>query len=92
MLRIIKFSSLFLLMLFLVSCDLARSVLNLKVNEFQEKTTQDAIDRYNQAVKGGDPAEICLNAGLVATIYDQTKDQENYLKWKKIQDEKCKVK
>jgi hypothetical protein len=50
----------------------------------EEQVAQEEIENYNMALKGGDPIEIAMEAGLVAEMFKQAGDQENYLKWKKI--------
>jgi hypothetical protein len=50
----------------------------------EEQVAQEEIENYNMAVKGGDPIEIAMEAMLVAEMFKQAGDEENYLKWKKI--------
>jgi len=57
------------------------------VSSCQSMETQIAneeIENYNMAVKGGDPIEIAMEAGLVAEMFKQAGDETNYLKWKEI--------
>ncbi|MDA9986675.1 hypothetical protein N9E11_01455 [Crocinitomicaceae bacterium] len=53
----------------------------------EEQVAQKEIENYNMALKGGDPIEIAMEAMLVAEMFKQAGDQENYLKWKKISKE-----
>lgn len=77
-----KINSLVFILLFVVLYFAQSFLINHKV-------TNDFSDQYNLSVKGGDKMEICVHAGLVAAAYNQAKDEENYLKWKKIEKDDC---
>lgn len=53
----------------------------------ERQVAEDVEKQYELAVKGGDKIEIAVNAGLVAEAYKQAHDEENYLKWKKIEND-----
>lgn len=59
----------------------------ISCQSIEEQLIQDEIDNYNLALKGGDLIEIAVEAGLVAELYKQAGDEENYLKWKAISKE-----
>jgi len=50
----------------------------------EDQVANEQIESYNIAVKGGDPIEIAVEADLVAELFKQAGDEENYLKWKEI--------
>jgi len=56
-----------------------------QLNEIEVQVAQDAVKQYEIAVKGGDKMDIYVHAGLVAAAYLQAKDEENYKKWKEIE-------
>ena len=55
--------------------------------DVEQQVAKDCEKQYELAVKGGDKIEIAVNAGLVAEAYKQAHDEENYLKWKKIEND-----
>ena len=59
------------------------------LESIHRQVVSDTLDEYKLALKGGDPIEICVQAGLVVAGYRQANDEANYLKWKKIEKSKC---
>jgi hypothetical protein len=62
------------------------------VKEMQRSENQvpaDAINQYGIAKRQGDPVQICKQAGLVSAAYLQSKDEPNYQRWKKIEQDEC---
>lgn len=57
----------------------------------EKKVANDLEEGYALAKKGGDKMEICVRAGAAAAGYNQAKDEENYLKWKRIQRFDCEL-
>jgi hypothetical protein len=49
----------------------------------------DAIHQYGIAKRQGDPVQICKQAALVSAAYLQAKDEPNYQRWKKIEQDEC---
>ncbi len=83
MFRGIKFFSLITASLTIFGCDATTDNINQQV-------ANDSVAQYNLSVKGGDPIEICVQAGTVVAAYNQAQDEENYLKWKGVQKSACK--
>lgn len=54
------------------------------------KMAEDDIQRFEMAKKSGDKMEICVTATAVVQTYLIGKDEPNYLKWKKTEQEVCK--
>lgn len=57
---------------------------------FDNKMAQDAVQQYEIAKNHGDTMEMCVQAGITAQYFMQAKDQENYNKWKAIENNDCK--
>lgn len=56
--------------------------------EISNTVAKDAEEKYYIAERNGDKMEIYVHAGIVAAAYLQAKDEENYKKWKTIEEEK----
>ena len=56
----------------------------------EKQVADDAVKQYEIVKRNGDPADICVHAGLVSAAYAQSKDEENYKKWKEIERAECK--
>lgn len=56
-----------------------------------DQVSDDAVKSYELSVKGGDPIEICVHAGMVVAAYNQAHDEANYLSWKDIERSRCAV-
>jgi hypothetical protein len=50
-----------------------------------------SVEGYKLAVQGGDKIEICARAGIVVAAFNQANDRDNYLKWKEIERQDCKM-
>lgn len=55
-----------------------------EVESIEKQVAKEAEKQYELSLKGGDLAEISVNAALVAEAYKQANDETNYLKWKNI--------
>ena len=63
------------------------SVTSMK--DIYDQVSTDAVSSYELSVKGGDPVEICVQAGLVVAAYNQAHDEASYLHWKNIERQRC---
>ena len=59
------------------------------MNDIQQQVATDSVKAYELSKKGGDKAEICVKAGLVAEAYNQAHDEPNYLSWKQTERADC---
>lgn len=62
---------------------------NSTMKGIYDQVSADAVSSYELSVKGGDPIEICVQAGLVVAAYNQAHDEANYLHWKNIERSRC---
>ena len=62
---------------------------NVESPNFDNKMAQDAVQQYQVAKNQGDATEMCMQAGVTAQFFMQAKDQENYNKWKTIENNDC---
>jgi hypothetical protein len=53
----------------------------------EHHVANDVQKQYEIAVKSGNLMDAYVHAGLVAEVYLQAKDEDNYKKWKQIQNE-----
>jgi hypothetical protein len=53
------------------------------------KIVNDQVAEYNVAVKAGSRTDRCVQAGFVASAYNQTRDEANYEKWVNIRHQEC---
>jgi hypothetical protein len=53
------------------------------------KIVNDQVAEYNVAVKAGSKTDRCVQAGFVASAYNQTRDEANYQKWVNIRQQEC---
>lgn len=60
-----------------------------ELDKIQNQVAIDSVSQYQLAKKGGDPIQICVQAGLVSAAYLQAEDETNYLKWKDIEKADC---
>lgn len=58
-------------------------------DRIEAQVAEDAVRQYEIARRGGDAAEICVHAGLVAAAYLQAEDGPNHRKWKAIERADC---
>ena len=72
--------------LFLFSCD---KLIEKEMNSIHRQVINDSIQQLNIAIKGGDPIDICVYAGLVSAAYLQAKDEEGYIKAKELENKAC---
>lgn len=59
------------------------------MSDIHTKVANDSIKELELAMKGGDLAEICVRAGMVAAAYNQAHDEKNYLLAKKLEKKAC---
>lgn len=59
------------------------------MNDIHSQVSDDAVKSYELSVKGGDPIETCVQAGLVVAAYNQAHDEANYLHWKSVERSRC---
>lgn len=53
------------------------------------QVAQDAMDQYQIAVKGGNKAQICVQAQMVSAALLQAKEEDLYLKWVDTEKQQC---
>jgi len=59
------------------------------MDKIEDQVAADSVRQYNLSKQGGDPIEICVQAGMVTASYLQAEDQPNYLKWKETEKADC---
>jgi hypothetical protein len=57
----------------------------------EDKVATDAIDQYNLVSRSGSSMDKCVHAGLVAAAFVQAKDQDNFKKWKSVEQMDCAI-
>ncbi|OGG58283.1 hypothetical protein A2853_00730 [Candidatus Kaiserbacteria bacterium RIFCSPHIGHO2_01_FULL_55_17] len=62
---------------------------NSSVSKIYNQVAEDTVAQYQIARKGGDPVQICVQAGLVTAAYLQAQDESNYLEWQEIKNADC---
>jgi len=72
--------------LFLFSCD---KLIEKEMDSIHRQVIKDSIDQLNIAIKGGDPIDICVYAGMLSAAYLQAKDEEGYIKAKAFEKKAC---
>jgi hypothetical protein len=53
----------------------------------EQQVAQDQIKQYEIAKRSGTAIDAAASAGVVAAVYLQAHDEENYRKWKSIEEE-----
>lgn len=53
------------------------------------KVAADAVAQYGIAKRGGDPLQVCAQAGLVVAAFLQAKDEPSYQTWLKTKHDDC---
>lgn len=61
-----------------------------ELDKIENQVATDAVKQYEIAKKNGSAMDAYVQAGIVAAAYLQTNDEENYKKWKKIEEEEAK--
>ena len=59
------------------------------MKKVENQVALDAEEQYKIAKEGGDKMQTYVQASMVAAAYLQTKDQDNYNKWKTIEKEEA---
>ena len=57
--------------------------------KLEQQVASDFTQQYEIAKRNGSPADICIQAGIVAASYLQAKDEPNYQTWKATQKSDC---
>ncbi len=65
------------------------SLISAKSQAPSNRVVEDQVAEYNTAVRAGSRTDRCVQAGFVASAYNQTRDQANYQKWVDIRHEEC---
>jgi hypothetical protein len=65
------------------------SLISAKSQTPSSQVVNDQIAEYNMAVKAGTRTDRCVQAGFVASAYNQTRDQANYQKWVNVRRDEC---
>ncbi len=65
------------------------SLISAKSQATSNRVVEDQVAEYNTAVRAGSRTDRCVQAGFVASAYNQTRDQANYQKWVNIRHEEC---
>lgn len=60
------------------------------MQKIENQVAADAVKQYEIAKKNGSAMDAYVQAGMVAAAFLQAKDEENYKKWKKIEEEEAK--
>jgi len=55
------------------------------------KVSSDAVAQYGIAKRNGNAMDACVQAGIVAAAFLQSKDEANYAKWKATEKDDCKL-
>ena len=58
-----------------------------EMNRIEQQVAADAVKQYEIAKRSGSAMDAYVHAGLVAAAYLQAKDEANYQKWKRIEEE-----
>lgn len=80
-----------LLLGFSTSRFLGPSVASSKTQSTPNKVVDDQVVEYNIAVKAGTKTDQCVQAGFVASAYNQAKDAPNYEEWVRIRHDDCRA-
>lgn len=65
------------------------SLIGAKSRTSSSQVVNDQVAEYNMAVKAGTRTDRCVQAGFVASAYNQTSDQANFQKWVNIRHNEC---
>jgi hypothetical protein len=60
-------------------------------NASNSKVVDDQVLQYNMAVRAGSQMDRCVQAGFVASAYNQAKDAANSQAWAGIRSNECKA-
>lgn len=85
--------TIFTLLLFSGGCD-SKSIerkVAADLKHIERKVALDAVKSYDLAVKGGDPIDICVHAGLVTAAWNAAHEEALYLSWKNIEKLSCEI-
>lgn len=63
---------------------------NQELQKIENQVAADAVKQYEIAKKNGSATDAYVQAGMVAAAFLQANDEENYKKWKKIEQEEAK--
>ena len=61
-----------------------------ELDKIENQVATDAVKQYEIAKKNGSAMDAYVQAGIVAAAFLQANDEENYKKWKKIEEEEAK--
>lgn len=56
----------------------------------EEKQIEEAIKSYKMIGKNGDPMDKCSYSSMISASYLAIQDQDNYKKWKRMEQRDCK--
>ena len=59
----------------------------IEMQNINNQVVADAVAQYEIAKRQGDKLQIAVQAGFVCAAYLQAKDEENYRKWKAIEEQ-----
>jgi hypothetical protein len=65
------------------------SLISAKSQTPSNQVVSEQVAEYNMAVRAGSRTDRCVQAGFVASAYNQTSDQANYQKWVNIRRNEC---
>lgn len=57
----------------------------------QNQVASDMERQFDLALKGQDPIEICVKAGMVVQAHSQANNEAKYLSWKEIEKKACQL-
>ena len=61
-----------------------------QLTKIETQVAEDAIKQYHIAKNNGSSMDAYIQAGLVTAAYLQANDEENYKKWKVIENQEAK--
>lgn len=62
-----------------------------KMQNTSNKVVDDQVLQYNMAVRAGSLMDRCVQAGFVASAYNQAKDEANSQAWAGVRSNECKA-
>ena len=62
-----------------------------RVTPSNNRAVDDQVLQYSWAVKAGSQNDRCVQAGFVASAFNQAKDDANYQAWSGIRNNECKA-
>ncbi|WP_282087074.1 hypothetical protein [Aquimarina algiphila] len=61
-----------------------------EINKIENQVANDAVKQYEITKRNGSAMDAYIQAGLVTAAYLQANDEENYKRWKKVEEQEAK--